>query len=296
MSDRGVENRPGFFIFILVFMKYLAYGCALLVGLALISCEKEKSGTTDITLSAPFISSTSLTTSSINLDTTSTGAVIRQPNGTYTITDSLAAVVTDPLGTSDLQLIIYHIYSPGSSSPFASGTMARVSVSESTATFLKRFSFTIPRSDIGEYKVEVLARSQADLESNSLVASIVITRNNSIPQLFGLLAPDTLVRPNTGYRIVRFAVTARDSDGLNDITNVFFKADSSSSPDINFPMYDDGNIAFDGDSVANDGRFAVIIPIYPNALIGNKGFRFWAQDRSGALSNPLSHFIEIIPE
>lgn len=277
-------------------MKYFAYGCAILLGLALISCEKDKSGTIDIALSAPFVFSTSLTTSSINLDTTSTGAVIRRPDGTFTITDSLTAVVTDPLGTSDLRQIVFRIYSPGSSEPFASGTMGRIGVSESTATFLKSFSFTIPRSDVGEYKVEVVAHNQADLQSNSLITSIVITRNNSIPQLFGLSAPDTLVRPNIGYRVVRFAVTARDSDGLNDITDVFFKADSSSTPDVNFSLFDDGNFALDGDSVANDGRYSVTIPILPIARLGSKGFRFWAIDRAGALSNPLSHFIEIISE
>jgi hypothetical protein len=162
--------------------------------------------------------------------------------------------------------------------------------------FLKQFSFTIPRSDVGEYKVEVVAHSAQELPSNTLLSSIVITRNNSRPELFGLSAPDTLIRPNSGSRVVRFAVTARDSDGLNDITDVFFNADSSSSPNINFPLYDDGNRAFDGDSVANDGRYSVTIPIFPSAQLGKKGFRFWARDRFGALSNPLSHFIQIIPE
>ena len=166
---------------------------------------------------------------------------------------------------------------------------------DTVATYKAAFSFTIQRCDIGAYRIEVIAQDQSDLMSNSLIASVAIGRNNLPPHLSNLSAPDTLHRPASGRTPVFFAVSASDPDCESDIVKVFFRSINSTSPNFEFQLYDDGNKSGSGDSVASDGRYSLVIPIDSTATLGTKEFRFWARDKSGALSDSLARFITILP-
>ena len=272
-----------------------SYAAGICLSLLLQSCEKENTGLIEIPLAAPFVSSLRITTPFINIDTTTGGAVQRQPDGTYTILDTVAANVTNISGLQNIRKVRYYLYEPGIQNYFASGTMRLISSTDTEAIYRAPLSFTINRPDVGAYRTEVVAENQSDFLSNSLIASILITRENKRPRLFGLWAPDTLQRPTSGTRPVRFAASASDSDGAADIAKVFFRSINSSSPNFEFQLFDDGRLAVTGDSIAHDGRYALVLPIDSTATLGTKEFRFWARDKAGALSDSLVHFITVTP-
>ncbi|OLD60736.1 MAG: hypothetical protein AUI33_15270 [Ignavibacteria bacterium 13_1_40CM_2_61_4] len=236
-----------------------------------------------------------ISTPFINIDTTTGGAVQRQPDGTYTIFDTVAANVGNVSGLQNIRRVRYFLYEPDVQNYFASGTMQLTSSNDSEGNYNAPLSFTINRPDVGAFRAEVVAENQSDFLSNSLIATILITRENKRPQLFVLSAPDTLRRPSSGTRPVRFAVSASDSDGAADIAKVFFRSINSSSPSFEFQLFDDGRLAVTGDSIAYDGRYALVLPIDSTATLGTKEFRFWARDKAGALSDSLVHFITVTP-
>jgi hypothetical protein len=285
-------------------------------ALFLLSCEKEKDGIVDSSLDSPFLSSLQLSTPIANLDTTTGSAVVHLGGGSYTITESATVVVRALERLESIRKISYFLYQPGEQSWFASGSIFFIVapppgknsflpsgtmeplpnyLRDTIGTYRTTFSFNISRCDIGEYRIVVVAENQIGLTSNSVSTSLVIDRNNLPPQLAGLSAPDTLHRPVTGRVPVFFAVSASDPDCETDILKVFFKSINSSSPNFEFQLFDDGKSGGHGDSVATDGRYSLVIPIDSTATLGTKEFRFWARDKSGALSDSISHTITILP-
>jgi hypothetical protein len=265
-----------------------------LLGLLLLSCEKEKTEVVDVSLASPHLMSLTLASTLVNLDTSNLSIVDHLADGSYNVSDTAFAWVDAPAEAPLALRMSYRLYQPGQPDYFASGSMQLVRYVDRTALFKTGFSFNLHRPDIGAYRIEVLANYQSDLPSNSLIASVVITRNNLRPRIFNLSAPDTLVRPASGRRPVFFAVSASDPDGQGDISTVFFRSINSSNPNFEFRLYDDGNLAVTGDSIAGNGRYSLIIPIDSTATLGTKEFRFWARDKSLALSDSLVHIITII--
>ena len=273
----------------------LSYIVLLCFGLFLLSCEKEKTDLIDVSLNSPFVSSLQLGTSSVNLDTTAAPTVVHLPDSSYRIRDTVFARIVSSAGAQDIQEVSYYLYRPEDQNSFVSGSLQFIETTDSTATYRAAFSFNVQRCDIGAYRVEVIARTQSGLMSNSLVKSVIVGRNNLPPRLSNLSAPDTLHRPVSGTRPVFFAVSATDPDCESDIVKVFFRSINSHSPNFEFRLYDDGNLAVTGDSVAGNGRYSLVIPIDSTATLGRLEFRFWARDKSGALSDSLAHFITILP-
>lgn len=271
---------------------YLRTGFIILfVGIS--GCRKEPTGTIDPDFSYPYILSTRLSDSKINLDSSAAPALITNNDGTYTITDSIFAQVLDPVDGNNLQSCSYRLTPPGYSYATKTGNLVRSQVSGNSAMFVGAISFTINRSDVGDYLIFTTAQGITDYTSNSPGTILSITRRNARPMVFNPLVPDTLHRPDTGYRLVRFALSASDSDGLADIEKVFFKSINSQAPDFEQPMFDDGNLSVSGDSVALDGRYSRLLTLDSTATLGRKEFRFWARDKSGALSDSLVKFIVI---
>jgi hypothetical protein len=266
-----------------------------LVALLLLSagCRNEQSTVIDPPLTAPYLFSFQLSVPAVNLDTSSAPAVIRLANRTYKIEDSLSVIVIDPTDGNNIVSCTYAVTSPLSSTPFMTGPLTRRHVSGNSAYFAAKIDFTLTRDQIGPYTVRVDASGQSLYAANARQSTLDITRNNARPVVANLLVPDTLTRPLTGALTVRFAISAADSDGPGDITKVFFKSVNSTSPDFEQPLFDDGQVSIDGDSLANDGRFARLLFLDSTATTGRKEFRFFARDKSGALSDSLIHFIVI---
>lgn len=121
-------------------------------------------------------------------------------------------------------------------------------------------------------------------------------QDNVAPFLSNLNIPDSIPREQSFI----FNVEAFDSNGLSDITKVFFelyRPDGSiveiepGSGLTEFLMHDDGNFEVFGDSVAGDGIYSFKNLFAVTAPNGNWKFVFQAEDRSDSLSNIIEHFM-----
>lgn len=263
------------------------------------SCEKEKGGLLDSDYSPPYVSALYSRESLLNLDTTTSGAVTPLGNGRYLISDSISALVADPNGHLDIKAVYYRVYHPNSTDYILSGVLEAGGVITSpagaeSARYKAKFSFGVSRADVGAFRIEVYAVNRANLVSNSLQLPLQVTRKKSRPRLSNLVVPDTIVRPVSGSQFYLFAVAASDSDGYEDIAQVFFKRILPRET-IPFPMLDDGGKdPTSGDLLAGDAIFSRIVRIDSTAFIGSQTFLFQAKNNLGELSDSLTHTITIV--
>lgn len=104
---------------------------------------------------------------------------------------------------------------------------------------------------------------------------------NHPPSIVRLNVPSVIVRPGSGSIPVYFYATVTDPDGWSDIDSVYFRNFSSSTP-TSIQMYDDGDLAVHGDSVARDWTFSRIVFIDATNSPGQKYFHFYVVDKEGA--------------
>ncbi len=116
---------------------------------------------------------------------------------------------------------------------------------------------------------------------------------NVAPVISSLVAPDTVSLSATTTPIL-LTVQVHDDNGLNDIQAVFFNSfippDDHPSSGNPWAMYDNGS---NGDKAAGDGIFSLTIGLPSNAQKGTYRFEFQAKDRSGLLSNTITHNIVV---
>src|SRR6185436_8294294 len=99
-------------------------------------------------------------------------------------------------------------YAPGQTGYFAQGYLP-FNGNHPTPTsgeFVTAISFDVDRSDAGKYVVEIYAQNLSGVVSNTSLLSLFLTRNNIKPNTSGLIAPDTLFRPMSGFELIRFAI------------------------------------------------------------------------------------------
>jgi hypothetical protein len=111
------------------------------------------------------------------------------------------------------------------------------------------------------------------------------------PELSNLSAPDTVFRSLE----LPFAMTVNvfDPTGQQDIRRVYFnsyKPDGSPSSGNPFLMYDDGNVNGNGDQVAGDGIYSIIVQIRATNATGNYRFEFFAEDYSVSVNQVIFRF------
>ncbi len=121
-------------------------------------------------------------------------------------------------------------------------------------------------------------------------------QNNSSPVISNLVMTDTV----SFDQQFTFSVSASDSNGLNDIAQVYYelyRPDNSkvvNSQGISkFPLSDTGDTGASGDVTAGDGIFTNRLTIPTGQQAGNWTFKFHAVDLSGALSNELSKTLTV---
>lgn len=88
------------------------------------------------------------------------------------------------------------------------------------------------------------------------IERIVIFAPNYAPFIFQVTAPDTFPWINED---VVFSIAAADSDGIDDIVNVYFESQEVATGAKKFEtnLYNDGDITTHGDTVAGDSIFSV---------------------------------------
>lgn len=269
---------------------------AAILAIVVSSCEKESGSPVDVSLTSPFLSGSLIVQDTINLDdTSSTAYVTRLPNGRFRITDTLFAQVSSPLGFGDIMSVSYKLYAPGETGYFGQGYLS-FNGNHPTPTsgeYLSAISFDVDRSDAGRYVIELSAENVAGNGGNTSLLSLFLTRNNSRPMLFDLVAPDTIPRPTAGFVLVTFSVAAFDTDGYRDLQQVYLKQISPTTSSM-LSLSDDGDVALHGDKVSGDGVFSIILSVNPNNTLGDRIFMFQAIDNSGAASDTLLHAFTIV--
>lgn len=264
--------------------------------LLLASCEREQGGALDPDLTAPMIASASLDDETLNLDTTSSGSVVRLPDGTYRVTQFLYASVTNETGIQNLNGVYYRIYKPGAQRYFASGRMSLDSISTAVAaTFIANPSFTLNRSDAGLYRVEVYGLSASDEASNYLQIPLDVTRNNSAPRIISAALPDTVFLPPGDSLLIKMSVAVEDSDGTADLAGVYFYSLNSSDPTRQFFLSDDGNAGgLSGDVLAGDGTYTITVKLIDQGDVRRTfEFEFYAIDLQAGESGPLLKYLTV---
>lgn len=108
-----------------------------------------------------------------------------------------------------------------------------------------------------------------------------------------VVEPDTAVVTDT--TVIFTSVEAMDSNGVNDIEEVYFivfRPDSSTNNSKVF-LFDDGNTQENGDVTAGDGIYSRLIQVDQTNAKGTYRFEFQSKDRSDSLSNIINHFVLI---
>jgi hypothetical protein len=143
-----------------------------------------------------------------------------------------------------------------------------------------RYAWIVPVANLQDVVFEFRGTDRDGKQSNIVRRAVA----NSAPSFVSFAVPSTIQRPASGSRLVTFAASVEDQNGLADIDSVYFRNMSSATPTI-ILMYDDGNLAAHGDSVASDGTYARILSIDATTTPGTKEFRFSVVDRAGARSD-----------
>ena len=262
-----------------------------------ISCEKDKFSTIDVNVSPPFIFNGKLDKYLIDSDTI-------RINGSFSINDTIT--VTNRIrvhagcldGFPKINSINYYLSSPNNVSRITDGFLNDSGLKgDSTANdgiYSASLSFRIPRILVGLFSIRVKATDRYDVPSNELTLGFSIKRMGKPPLISNLSAPDTIALPPSGSKVITVSVAASDSNGLADISAVFFRSLDSSDPAKRYFLFDDGNVVSNGDAVAGDGIYSIKVELPYNMTAKPYRFEFQAKDFTELLSNKILHTLYVV--
>jgi hypothetical protein len=124
-------------------------------------------------------------------------------------------------------------------------------------------------------------------------------QNNVAPVISNLILVDSTAREVP----ITFSVDVSDSNGLSDILKVYYELYRPNGTKVynsqgisQFPLFDNGDTASNGDLFADDGRYTVKLtfPNSPSVPSGDWRFEFQAEDRSGALSEKIIKSVKVL--
>ncbi|MFH1781219.1 MAG: hypothetical protein ABH835_01230 [Patescibacteria group bacterium] len=269
----------------------------LVVPFLFISCEKDKYTALDISVTPPYLFDGKLDKYLIDTDTISA-------NGQFSITDTINISIriyvhaTDPNGQSDIMFLKYQIVSQYMKSVIVSGTLNDMGLEGDSLSndgiYTASVSFSIPRVVVGLFKIKMQAKDRNELLSNEIILGLNITRKANYPIISGLNAPYSITLPSSGSKVINMSIAAADSDGLADIKEVFFRSLDSSDPTKKYFLFDNGNIASNGDSLADDGIYSIKVELPYNMTAKPYRFEFQAKDFTELLSNKILHTLNVV--
>lgn len=157
--------------------------------------------------------------------------------------------------------------------------------------------FTLKRENpIGNYTVRFYAEGfEKGIKQVALGKFYFKNGQDNLPPVIAntVIEPDTVVvnQPT----VIFTSVDVSDPNGLSDILEVYFivyRPDGTSN-NIKVILFDDGNTSENGDLVAGDGTYSLLIQVDQSNQKGTYRFEFQAKDRIGDLSNIINHFVLI---
>jgi hypothetical protein len=261
--------------------------------LTLAGCDKNPLGTVESQGHPPVVSSVQINPNAVFIDS------ISPANGLYTITEILSAKVADADGQSDIRSVQGDIVGPSGEHLFNVTLLDNGAAPDSIrgdGIYTARVTFNVSRAMVGRYYPFVTATDGTGLASSAVASSFLLYRRNSPPSLSNLNAPDTVHAQVGVPLLIPMTVVASDSDGLDDIKEVFFLSLDSSDPTARFQLLDDGgaNGSLSGDQLAGDGVFSIIIRLTPTQGMKTRfRFQFQAQDAAGDTSASILHTLNI---
>lgn len=152
---------------------------------------------------------------------------------------------------------------------------------------------------IGKYQIQYFVEDNINYSPDNLkkigthIFAFSQGQINLSPVISNLVIPNSATR-NSGTVWFIFTIKVDDPNGLIDIQEVYFKlyrpdGSLSAPPGETYrTMVDDGNVNF-GDSVASDGIYSYRSYFDLTAQTGVWRYEFQAKDRSGNLSNVITH-------
>ncbi len=268
----------------------------LLIISLLSACDNDKYGTFDISLTVPFISQAKLAYYNIDSDTIKPGDQFSLAD-TITIRNRVSAHIYDKDGLNDLKNVKFIIYQPSTNMPVSQGYLYDHGQEADSLTgdgiFSGVISFKISRVIVGNFIVELQAEDKSQLLSNIFSTSFRVSRMGKPPVIFDLKAPENTTLPTSGEKVILMSVTAYDTNGYNDIKEVYFRSLDASDPTRKFFLLDNGNISTSGDSIANDGIFSILVKLPFNMTPKSYRFEFEAKDYTEFLSNKILHTLTV---
>jgi hypothetical protein len=275
-------------------MRSLVYILILILpGFLLVSCDKEQDGVVDPAATAvPFIESAVLKSGSVDLDTSSSPYLTRNPDGSFSLKDTLSAIMLYDFpeaftGNRELN-IRWWIRTEdgrkelGSWSASLAITSTPPGRQRYSVTFNAPIDIRLNRSDAGRALTAITASIADGPSGNTVMTPLLVTRRNSLPVIWDLSLPDTIFRPTSGFALIPFTAAVRDSDGYADIREVTFRR-TLPAPTAPIQMFDDGSTG-SGDVAPGDGIFTRTVRIDSSARLGEQIFEFLARDLRGEVS------------
>jgi hypothetical protein len=264
----------------------------LVTILVISGCDKNQLAPIDSEDTAPFVSTVHINPDSIYLDS------LTPSNGEYSVSTIVWVRASDVDGASDIATVEVDVSREnGLSAVRGIGLLDNGLAPDSVqgdGVFSGNVLFTLVRAQVGRYMIKARAIDRQGVSSNLLATQLKLTRQNASPTIFNLTAPDSVTRPSTGSLLFSMTISASDSDGLADITEVYFRSIISSTPDVKFFLYDDGGIIqsnglTSGDRLAGDGVFSIIVQLPSTTSQGERRFAFQAKDTFGDTSATVVH-------
>jgi hypothetical protein len=208
----------------------------------------------------------------------------------------------DDNGLSDIASVSFRVFSP-SGKLFTSGILndngVLPDVNASDGKYNSQIDLKLPKEVIGIYNIQFFATDRNGFTSNTfnIPLNIILSTNNA-PRIFNLSSPDSVRVPNSAdtVNLIYISLGVSDQQGLSDIVSVVL---TSQRPDSSvagtFTMADDGGKTVlpqfgltSGDSLAGDGIFSIIVPIFSTTPRNTyRDFIFAARDQSNAYSNVI---------
>jgi hypothetical protein len=250
-------------------------------------CEDRHRGIVDPDGFPPFIRAFRIIPDSVSLNT------LTPINGQYAITLICQGQVSDPDGLSSIGPVVADLIAPGGGDPLLSISLSGDSTAGDDRYFSGQFRFSVTKTDIGAYHVQLRATDNRGLAGNSISRRLMIWRTNAAPVLSNLVAPDTVYLPVNDSLLIPMSVAVFDSNGLGDVQEVFFRSLNSSDPTKKYYLQDNGDQRVYGDRIAGDGIYSIIIVLYPTSTKKTYQFAFQAIDASSDTSATLMHSITV---
>jgi hypothetical protein len=257
----------------------------------LAGCESTNQGIVDQSGDPPYVRATTVDPDTVNLRS------IPPVAGLYPVSVEVRAAVEYPDGSSGEITVFAELLPPSMSTPWQ-----RIQLSDDGAgpdqtagdgEFSGRLAFELAQSEAGPFRVRVRALDRTGFESNAREQTLLVVRENEVPLLTNLVAPDTVLLPPTGSTLVRMTADADDPDGSDDIQEVYFQSLDSSDPLRKFFLLDDGDSNGSGDAVAGDGTYSIIVQLPSTTTRKTYRFAFQAADTFGDTSATLLHNLTV---